>query len=63
MELTLRIKTFVLSFFTRNFNNINLHNLEKFIQIKKIWFNINLDSVQEIILSLVFLKESPLSFN
>lgn len=46
MELTLRIKTFVLSFFTRNFNNINLHNLEKFIQIKKIWFNINLDSVQ-----------------
>ena len=46
MELTLRIKTFVLSFFTRNFNNINLHNLEKFIQIKKIWFNINLDSVK-----------------
>tara|TARA_B100001287_G_C22680248_1_gene529922 strand:- start:314 stop:955 length:642 start_codon:yes stop_codon:yes gene_type:complete len=46
MELALRIKTFFLSFFTRNFNNINLHNLEKFIQIKKIWFNINLDSVK-----------------
>ena len=46
MEFTLRIKASVLSFFTRNFNNINLHNLEKFIQIKKIWFNIYLDSIK-----------------
>ena len=46
MGLTLRLKTFILSFFTRNFNDVNFHNLEKFMQIKKIWFNIYLDDIQ-----------------
>ena len=46
MGLTLKLKTFILSFFTRNFNDVNFHNLEKFIQIKKIWFNIHLDDIQ-----------------
>ncbi len=46
MEFTLRLKTFILSFLTRNFNDVNLHNLEKFQQIKKIWFNIYLDDIQ-----------------
>ena len=46
MEFTLRLKTFILSSLTRNFNDVNLHNLEKFQQIKKIWFNIYLDNIQ-----------------
>ena len=31
-----KLKTFILSSLTRNFNDVNLHNLEKFQQIKKI---------------------------
>ncbi len=46
MGLALRLKTFILSFFIRNFNDVNFHNLEKFIQIKKIWFNIYLDNIK-----------------
>ncbi len=46
MGLILRLKTFILSFFIRNFNDVNFHNLEKFVQIKKIWFNIYLDNIK-----------------
>ena len=45
MNIYLKIKTFVLSFFILKLNNVNLHNLDKFFQIKKIWFNIKLDSI------------------
>jgi len=46
MHLSLKIKTFVLSFLIRNINGDYFHNLNKFIQIYKIWSNVNLDSIK-----------------
>tara|TARA_B100000902_G_C27157632_1_gene837030 strand:- start:365 stop:1006 length:642 start_codon:yes stop_codon:yes gene_type:complete len=46
MNLTLKIKTLILSFIIRNISGDNFHNLNKFIQIYKIWSNIKLDSIK-----------------
>ncbi len=46
MHLSLKIKTVVLSFLIRNINGDNFHNLNKFIQIYKIWSNVKLDSIK-----------------
>ena len=46
MDIILKIKTLALSFFINILNGINLHNLDKFFQISKIWFNIYLDSIK-----------------
>lgn len=46
MGIILRIKTSILSFLIRNINYVNLHNLSKFLQIKKIWSNISLDDIK-----------------
>ena len=46
MNLILKLKTVLISFVIRNLNGDNFHNLNKFIQIYKIWNNIKLDSIQ-----------------
>lgn len=46
MHFSLKIKTFVLSFLIRNINGDNFHNLNKFIQIYKVWSNVKLDSIK-----------------
>ena len=46
MHLSLKLKTVVLSFLIRNINGDNFHNLNKFIQIYKIWSNVKLDSIK-----------------
>jgi hypothetical protein len=46
MHFSLKIKTIVLSFLIRNINGDNFHNLNKFIQIYKIWGNVKLDSIK-----------------
>tara|TARA_B100000902_G_scaffold392909_1_gene446111 strand:+ start:403 stop:1044 length:642 start_codon:yes stop_codon:yes gene_type:complete len=45
MNFSLKIKTTLLSFFIRNLKGDNYHNLNKFLQIYKIWNNIKLDSI------------------
>jgi len=46
MNLILKLKTVLISFVIRNLNGDNFHNLNKFIQIYKIWNNIKLDSIK-----------------
>ena len=46
MNLSLKIKTILLSFFIRNIKGDNFHNLNKFLQIYKIWNNVKLDSIK-----------------
>lgn len=46
MHFSLKIKTLLLSFLIRNINGDNYHNLNKFIQIYKVWSNIKLDSIK-----------------
>lgn len=45
MNFSLKIKTILLSFFIRNLKGDNYHNLNKFLQIYKIWNNVKLDSI------------------
>ncbi len=45
MNHSLKLKTKILSFVVRNIGGVNLHNLAKFFQVYKIWFNIKLDSI------------------